>query len=401
MLVSRRRFAAGLAGGTILAASGRAVRAAPVTSIRLGMLHSITGPISVLAREQTMGMQLALDMLGNKLGGVPVEVFEEDAGMTPETGLQSVTKLIEQNHVDIVLGNQLSNQLLAFMPVLAKADVVTFSDLPGPSELAGKQCSGDLFVMSWENTTNSAAIGQAMTNAGVKKAFFIAQNYVTGKEYVAGAKTFYKGDVVGETYVPIAQTDYAAEIAAIQAARPDGVYVFLPGAGGIAFVKQFAASGLRNKIKLYSGSWLADEHSFVALGDTALGARVTANWFADLPNAENKTFVEAFGKKNGRHPVIYAAMVYDNVMLLDLAVKAVGGNVVDRAGLRAAIRQAVSSGTFKSVRGPFAFNTNQFPIQDFYMAEVVKQDGVLMHKTLGTVFTNFKDSYAKDCKPAG
>jgi branched-chain amino acid transport system substrate-binding protein len=247
--------------------------------------------------------------------------------------------------------------------------------------------------MSWENNTNSAAIGQAMTIAGVKKAFFISQNYVTGKEYVAGAKKHYTAETVGEAYVPIEQTDYAAEIAAIRAARPDAVYVFLPGAGGIAFVKQFAGSGLKSRMRLFSGSWIADEHSFAALGDAAEGIRVTANWFADLDNPENAAFVSAFRAKYGRRPVVYAAMVYDNIMLLDRAVTSLKGDIGDRAALREAILKA----DFKSVRGPFGFNTNQFPIQNFYAADVIKDDGVLRHKVAATIATGFKDDLSGQC----
>ena len=392
MLISRRRLGTGLVGGA-LAAATRPARAGPPASIRIGVLHAMTGPISVIAREQMMGLELALTRLGNRLGGVPVELFEEDARMTPDTGLQAATRLIEQRHIDILVGNQLSNQLLAYIAPLAAANVVVFTDLPGPSQLAGAGCTPDLFVMSWENNTNSAAIGLAMTAAGVKRAYFISQNYVTGREYVAGARKFYHGEVAGEAYLPIEQTDYAAEIAAIRAARPDAVYVFLPGAGGIAFLKQFAGAGLKARIPLFSGSWLADEHSFAALGAAAEGAHLVANWFADLDNPQNVEFVAAFVAKFGRRPVVYAAMTYDNMMLLDRAVASLGGDISDRDALRRAIRGS----DFQSVRGPFAFNVNQFPIQNYYAAEVVRSDGELRHKVTATIASGFKDGYFDQC----
>ena len=214
------------------------------------------------AKSSSWAFDLALKELGNKIGGIPVEVFKEDAGMTPASALQATTRLVEKDHIDFLVGQMLSNQLLAYVKPVTDSGAVIFSGVAGPSQLAGADCNPNLFVVSWENNTPSEAVGKYMTDSGVKRAFFISQNYVTGREYVAGAKAYFKGESVGEAYVPIEQVDYAAELAAINAANPDAVYAFLPGAGGIAFVKQFANSGMMGKVKLFSGSWLADEHSF-------------------------------------------------------------------------------------------------------------------------------------------
>src|SRR5690606_24705050 len=231
-------------------------------------------------KEQVMGIEAALKKLDNKIGGVPVELIVDDAKMTVDTAQQVVSKFIEQDKVDFLLGNLLSNQLLAYAPRAADADIIVLSSVPGPSQLAGEQCDPNVFVYSWENNTPSEAVGQAMAENGSKKAFFIAQNYVTGREHVAGAKTYYKGEVAGEAYVPHAQVDFAAELASIRASGADSVYVFLPGAGGISFIKQFTASGMKGKVNLFGGSWLADEHSFQALDDAALGINIAGPWFA-------------------------------------------------------------------------------------------------------------------------
>jgi branched-chain amino acid transport system substrate-binding protein len=371
--------------------------ATPPDKIRLGVISTVSGPIAVLGKEQYMGADLALKTLGNKIGGIPVEVFREDARMTPETGLQAATRLTEKDHIDFLVGGQLSNQLLAYAKPVTATGTIIISGIAGPEQLAGADCNPNLFVASWQNNTPSEAVGKSMTDAGVKSAFFIAQNYITGKEYVAGAKAYYKGKVAGEAFVPIEQVDYAAEIASIRAANPDAVYVFLPGAGGVGFVKQFASAGLLNKIKLFSGSWLADEHSFAALGDVVTKNVYLGNpWFASLDNPQNKKFVADFRKDNGRNPVFYAAFVYDSIMALDGAVKAVHGEIGDRKAVIAALEKA----PFHSVRGNFAFNTNHFPIQNFYAARVIKKDGVLQHEIVGTVFKDHKDSFYQSCHMA-
>jgi branched-chain amino acid transport system substrate-binding protein len=362
--------------------------------IRLGFLTTLSGPIATLGKEQEMGLDLALKELGGKIGGIPVEVFKEDSRMQPDTAAQAATKLIESNHIDFLTGTMLSNQLLAIVKPVTDSGAFIFSGIGGPSELAGAGCNPNVFVLSWENNTPSEAAGKMMTDDGHKRGFFVAQNYVTGKEHVSGAKTYFKGQVVGEAYPNRTTMDFAAEISQIRAANPDAAYIFMPGAQGIAFVKQFASAGLAERIPLYSGSWLADEHSFDALGDVALGTHLAANWFVGLDNPQNKAFVAAFRKEYGRNPVFYAAFVYDSIMLLDRAVREVNGNIQDKDKLRAALRKA----DFKSTRGDFRFNTNQFPIQSFYSAKVVKAGNAYRHEVTGTVFQKHADRFVAECK---
>lgn len=375
-----------------------AIGAAPAWSqtdkIRLGFMTTMSGPIAALGKEQEMGLDLALKRLGNKIGGIPVEVAKEDSRMQPDTAVQAATKLVERNKIDFLTGTMLSNQLLAIVKPVTDSGAIILSGIAGPSELAGAGCNPNLFVMSWENNTPSEAVGKYMTDTNRKRGFFLAQNYVTGREHVAGAKHYFKGEVVGEAYPDRTTMDFAAEIAQIRAAKPDAVYAFMPGAQGVAFVKQYAAAGLIKEIPLYSGSWLADEHSYAALGDLSLDVNLAANWFVGLDNPENKAFIAAFKKEYGRNPVFYAAFVYDSIMLLDAAVKAVKGNIKDKAALRAALKAA----DFKSTRGKFKFNTNQFPVQDFFIAKVAKEGSGYVHKVTATAFKDHVDRFAKDCK---
>ena len=378
----------------IAALTAGSAAAAPAEKIRLGVITTTTGPLAVLGKEQLMGADLALKTLGNKIGGIPVEVFKEDAGMTPDTAMRATTRLTEKDNIDFLVGQLLSNQLLAYLKPVTETGTIVISGIAGPSELAGKDCNPNLFAISWQNNMPSEAVGQMMTDAKIKRAYFMSQNYVTGKEYVIGAKAYFKGEVAGEAYAPIAQVDYAAELATIRATNPDAIYVFLPGAAGVAFVKQFANSGMQDKVKLFGGSWLADEHSFAALGDFAIGINVAGPWFSELKNPENEKFVADFTKEYGRNPVFYAAFVYDSLMLLDGAVKARNGDISNKKALQAVIEKA----PFKSTRGKFAFNVNHFPIESFYSARVVKKNGVLQHEVLTAVFQDHKDSYYEACK---
>ena len=93
-------------------------------------------------------------------------------------------------------------------------------------------------------------------------------------------------------------------------------------------------------------------------------------------------------------PASYAFQAYDAALLIDSAVRAVKGNLTDKDALRAALRKA----DFKSLRGGFAFNNNHYPIQNFYLTKVAKRpDGKYETEIVKTVFSNYGDSYAKDC----
>jgi branched-chain amino acid transport system substrate-binding protein len=114
-----------------------------------------------------------------------------------------------------------------------------------------------------------------------------------------------------------------------------------------------------------------------------------------MDNAANKKFVAEFEKAYNRLPTGYAASGYDTAMLIDSAVRKVKGRIEDKDALRAAIKSA----EFQSVRGNFKFGPNQFPVQNYYLQVVSKGgQGRIAHKTLGTVLQNRADAYAQDCK---
>jgi branched-chain amino acid transport system substrate-binding protein len=380
-------------GIVALALAGVAVPAQAQQKIRLGFMTPLSGPLTFLGKEQVMGMELALEQLGYKLGGIPVEVIKQDGRMTAATANQAVTKLVEQNKIDILTGLLLSNQTIAITKSLTDRGIFVVSGVSGPKPLAGAKCNPNFFNISWQNEQASEALGKFLTQKGVKSVFAISQNYVAGRDHVAGVWYFYKGKRVGEAYVPRRHMDYAGEIARIRSINPEAVFMFLPGRGGIAFLKQMTGAGLMGKIKVYGGSWVADEHSFKAVGDSALGAELSNPWWPQLDNPANKAFVAAFRKKHGRNPVFYAAFMYDVINLLDAAVKDAGG-IKNKAKFRAALRKA----NFKSVRGNFKFNNNHFPVQDFYIGQVVKTGGKLTHKIIGKPFTAQGDRYASQCK---
>ncbi|HUZ74705.1 MAG TPA: ABC transporter substrate-binding protein [Stellaceae bacterium] len=375
-----------------VAVGGSPARAAD--HIKLGFEVGLSGPLAIIGAEMKRGLDLALELHHNKLGGVPVTTYVVDDKADPAEATRVSSKLIDEDKVDIVTGLMASNTDIAVEKSYLDAGIFVVGALAGPQQFAGKECHADAFHVSFENEDWDDAVAEYMNREGVKSVYFMGADYQAGWEKIGGAMRHYRGKAIGPVYTPLNQLDFSAELAQLSAANPQAVFVFYPGGLGIAFLKQFAEAGLQGKIAVYSEDAMANEFSFKAEGDAALGVIQAGSWSAELDNPANKEFVAAFEKKYGRRPVNFAALQYDAINLIDSAVAAVHGKIEDKAAFRAALRKA----DFQSVRGPFKFNNNQYPIVNIYFSKVVKDpDGNLRAALLGSPIENFQDLYHQQC----
>lgn len=378
----------------VLAGALMAVTAARA-DITIGLSGVLSGPQAVLGTDQLDGFMLAVEQLGGKLGGQPVKVVSEDDQLKPDVGAQIMQKFIERDKVDAIVGLGFSNVLMAELRRIDQSGVVALATNAGPAPIAGKQCVPNLFVMAWQNDAMSEAMGQYVQDLGLKSAYLMAPNYQAGKDKLGGFKRYYKGNVLKEVYTPLGQLDYSAEISALQAAKPEALFVFYPGGLGVNFVRQLGQAGLMGNLPFFSEGAI-DSNTLVALKTQADGAIYGATWAPILDNPQNKKFVKGFQDKFNRTPSEYAANGYDAAYLLDAAIQKLNGNVADRKAFAAAVREAGS--TFPTVRGKFAFNNNNMPIQNVYAFKAEKQGDDVVVKKVATVFTDHRDAYAADCK---
>ena len=374
-----------------------AVSAGAAEPFKIGYIATMSGPAASLGIDILDGFKLGMDHMGGKLGGLETEIIVGDDQLKPDVGVQTASRMIEKDKVDMITGIVFSNVMMAVAKPVTDAGLFLISANAGPSPLAGDQCLENFFAVSWQNDQTHEAMGKYLQDKGVKNLYLMAPNYRAGQDAIEGVKRYFKGKIVAEVYTKINQPDYAAELAQLRAAKPDGVFVFYPGGMGINFIKQYAQAGLKDEIPLYTTAFTIAQMVLPAMGDAALGLLNSSFWSPDLDNSVNKKFTEDFTKKYGRIPSLFAAQGYDAALLIDSAVKAVGGELKNKDGLRAAFRKA----DFQSVRGKFKFNQNHFPIQNFYIREVVKNsDGVLTDKIIGTAFEDHADAYQSQCKMA-
>ncbi|MGB1111275.1 MAG: ABC transporter substrate-binding protein [Gammaproteobacteria bacterium] len=372
-----------------------ALAAAPaMAAVKIGMITTLSGGGASLGVDIRDGFELALDMKGGKLGGADTELIVVDDARKVENAKQAAIRMLKKDKVDVMTGIVWSNLAIAVVPSVTRTGTFYISPNAGPSALAGKGCNRNYFNVAWQNDNLHEAAGQYVTDQGVKTAYVLAPNYPAGKDAITGFKRYFKGKIVGEVYTKLGQTDYAAEIANLRAAKPEAVFFFLPGGMGINFVKQYAQAGVIKDIPLYGPAFSFDEGILKAVGQSAIGVYNTSQYTHDLDNAANQAFAAAFVKKYGRTPSLYASQGFDAAMLLDSAIASVGGDMSKKDAFRAALKAA----KFDSVRGPFSFSSNHHPVQDIYVREVIAKGDGVTNKTVAKVFSGHGNAYEGDCK---
>ncbi len=385
----------------LIAASMATSGVAQADSVKIGFVTTLTTPAAVIGEDMKNSVELALEHIGNKMGPLDVELIFEDDGFKPDIGKTKTDKLVKQDDVDFVTGFIWSHVLLASAKSVLDADKFLISANAGPSQIAGKRCHPNFFSSSWQNDQTPMAMGEHLTQKGVKSLYVMAPNYAAGKDMVRGVESTFDGQVLGKDMTKWgadAQLDFSAELAKAKASGAEAIFVFYPGKAGGAFIKQYQQAGLQGAIDLYT-VFTVDSIALPKLQAAGLsgvlGSKNTQQWSPDILNAANQRFVNDYLAKHGKYPSFYGAQSYDAIMLIKSAVEKVNGNLSDKDAVRAALKQA----DFDSVRGKYSYGNNHMPIQNFYLREVVEDDqGRWTTKIVSAVLTNHQDPYAKDCK---
>jgi branched-chain amino acid transport system substrate-binding protein len=375
-----KKFAA--TAGALALLSGAAL----ADPVKVGMITTLSGGGAGLGIDVRDGFLLAVKQSGNK----EIEVIVEDDQQKPDIAVQLADKMVQSDKVDVLTGIIWSNLAMAVVPSVTAQGKFYLSPNAGPSALAGKGCHPNYFNVAWQNDNLHEAAGAYAKDTGYKKSFILAPNYPAGQDALTGYKRFYDGELAGEIYTKLGQTDYAAELAQIRASGADSVFFFLPGGMGISFLKQYKDSGI--DLPVVGPAFSFDQGILQAVGDAALGVKNTSQWSKDIDNEANKAFVESFQAEYGRLPSLYASQGFDTANLL---LSAMGKAAVSDAD---AFRAALEEADFASTRGKFKFGPNHHPIQDIYVREVIKEGDVYTNKIVATAMTDHADAYAAECK---
>ncbi len=369
-----------------LGASLMALATTAAAEVKVGMITTLSGGGAGLGIDVRDGFMLAVKQSGRD----DIEVLIEDDQRKPDVAVQLADKMIQAEDVDILTGIIWSNLAMAVVPSAVNQDVFYLSPNAGPSALAGQGCHENYFNVAWQNDNLHEAAGAYANDAGLGKTFIMAPNYPAGQDALTGFKRFYEGELAGELYTQLGQTDYAAEIAQVRASGADSVFFFLPGGMGISFLKQYSDSGV--DLPVVGPAFSFDQGILQAVGAAALGVKNTSQWSKDIENETNAAFVASFQQEYGRLPSLYASQGFDTANLMISAMES--SDVSDMGAFRDALRAA----DFASTRGDFSFGPNQHPVQDIYVREVIQEGEVFTNKIIATGLTAHSDAYAGDCK---
>ncbi len=370
----------------LIAAALGALASSAAAEVKVGMITTLSGGGAGLGIDVQDGFMLAIEQSQRD----DIEVVIEDDQRKPGIAVQLADKMIQSDKVDVMTGIIWSNLAMAVVPAATAQGVFYLSPNAGPSQLAGAGCHPNYFNVAWQNDNLHEAAGAYANSAGYENSFLLAPNYPAGQDALTGYKRMFEGDLAGEVYTQLGQTDYAAEIAQIRASGADSVYFFLPGGMGISFLKQYANSGV--DIPVVGPAFSFDQGILQAVGEAALGVVNTSQWSPDLDNPTNAAFVKSFQKAYGRLPSLYASQGFDTANLLLSALEKADPS--DPTEFRAALKEA----DFDSTRGNFRFGSNHHPIQTIYARRVVKQGDVYTNRIIGVALKDHADAYAADCK---
>jgi branched-chain amino acid transport system substrate-binding protein len=363
--------------------------------VKVGVIVTLSGPAAVLGQQARDGFALAVRDLGGKMSDKDVEVSVVDDELKPDAAVTKVKGLLERDKVDFVVGPIFSNILQAIHRPVVDNKTFLISPNAGPSSYAGKECSPFFYVTSYQNDQVHEILGKVAQDRAYKRVYMLVPNYQAGRDSTAGFKLDYKGEIVEESYMPLGTLDFQPELSKIASLKPDAVFTFMPGGMGVNLVKQYRQAGLADSIPVLS-AFTVDESTLPAQQDAAVGMFGGANWAPNLDDPNNKKFVAGYEAAYNNVPGTYAMQAYDAAMLIDSAVKSVKGDLSKKDAVAAALKKA----DFTSLRGSFKFNTNGYPIQDFYLTKVAKRpDGKFQTEIVQKVFENYGDRYAKDCAP--
>lgn len=364
-------------------------------AVKIGLVSTLSGPASALGVDVRDGFLLGMQHVEETMGDQgAIEVIVKDDQQDPDVANQAVEELLQREEVDFLTGVIFSNILLAVSDTVFDAETFYVSPNAGPSQLAGEGCNPFFFNVAWQNDNLHEAMGQYVADEGYGNVFILAPDYPAGHDALTGFKRMYGGELADELYTQLGQLDFAVEMELIRAAAPDAVFTFQPGGMGINFIKQYAEAGLIDEIPLFLPGFSADQDVVNAVGDATEGLFNSSHWTLDLENEANARFIEGFEAEYGRIPTLYASQGYDAALLIASTIAAVGGDLSDAEAVGAAIQAA----DFDSVRGDFQFNSNHFPIQDYYLRQIVRdEEGNLVNTTVSTIFEDHADAYAELC----
>ena len=352
--------------------------------IRIGYLGPLTGIFAQAGKDMLEGLKMGLEPAGGQVAGRKLELIDEDNEGNPATAQTKYRKLVQQDKIHVLAGVLLANIGYALVPPIERDELPALF-LTTPDDLTKRRPPRWILRSNFAASQPMHALGDyAARTLKYKKVAALAMDNPFGHEGIGGFQRVFEdagGRVVQKTWVPLNAMDFAPYLTQVPKDVDAVVQVFVAGQA-VRFAKQYADSGLKDKLPLIGTGVFTDESALRSMGDEAVGIIGTSIWSPTLTNPANQAFMKVAEARLKRTPAYFHAVMYSAGRWITDAAKAVDGKVEDRAKFLAAIRKAIE--TTEDPRGPIKLDDYNNPTENVYITKVEKVGGRLQTTVIHT-----------------
>ena len=352
-------------------------------TVTVGILHSLSGTMAISESTLVDTEIMAIDEI-NAAGGIEVDgkkykidyIVEDGASDWP-TFAEKSKKLLNQDGVPVVFGGWTSASRKVMLPVFESADSLLFY----PIQYEGQECSNNIFYTGAVPNQQSEPATKFMfekSPARGKPFFLVGSDYIFPRTSNAITKEQVKtlgGEVVGEDYLPLGNTEVSPIIAKIKKSLPEGGVIIntLNGDQNVAFFKQIQYAGLTPENGYYVMSYSIAEEDISAIASVIgpeflEGHYGTWNYMMSIDTSASKKFVSDFKAKYGNHRIVSDPQesAYNMIYLWKAAVEKANSFDDDK------VREALIGIEFNAPQGPVKVMPNHHLSQTVRIGKITK-----------------------------
>jgi branched-chain amino acid transport system substrate-binding protein len=352
--------------------------------IRVGFLTIRSGALAAGGKQMEDALRLFLKERNNTVAGRKVELIVADTGGQPAITKTKTQELVEKNKVHLIIGPLAAFEALAIDDYIRKAEVPIISPSAAAEDLTQRKPNPWFVRAVGTSAQSNHPMGEyAAKELKYKRVAIIADDFAFGHELAASfQRTFEEngGKVVQKLWSPLNVADYGSYIGQIKQ-DVDAVYAGFAGGNGIKFLKQYNEYGLKSKIPVLAAMTTVDEGILKSMGDEAVGVMSNGWYTATIDNPNNKRFVQAMNRETKDDPGYYSIGAYAAGLMMEQALKAIGGKVEDKSAFMAALRNVEVP---NDPRGPIKLDALGNPVMDAYIRKVERKNGKLVNSIIKT-----------------
>jgi branched-chain amino acid transport system substrate-binding protein len=374
MMIRSTYFLRALAGAAAFVAASLAPAAAQ-EPFRIGLIIPLTGGQASTGKQLDNAVKLYMRQNGDVVAGRKIEVMVKDDGANPDNTKRLAQEMIVNDKIHLLAGFGITPTALAAAPLATQAKIPEIVMLAGTSIITER--SPYIVRTSFTLAQSSTIIGDWAAKNGIRKVATLTTDYAPGHDALQFFKTRFTaggGEILDEIKVPLVNPDFAPFLQRVKDAKPDAIYVFVPGGQGGNFMRQFSERALdKAGIKVIGPGDVMDDDLMGGMSDAALGTVTAHMYSAAHDSALNKAFVGAYKAAFASRPGFVAVGGYDGIHLIYEALKKTGGKSDGDA-----LVEAMKGMKWESPRGMIAIDPETRDIvQNIYIRKVEKRDGEL------------------------